>query len=185
MQRSARTSLSDLQPYAGRPVGLTALAVLAALLCAVPAQAQWKWRNAQGAVQYSDMPPPAGVPDKDVLARPASSLTVTLRPAGGAASAPVTPNAANAGMQPTAAASAASRPDGKRDTEEAAARRQAEENARAQAENCRRAREYARTLESGMRVARLNDKGEREVIDDAQRQKELARSRDVISSNCR
>ena len=57
--------------------------------------------------------------------------------------------------------------------DEAVAKAKAEEQrvAAAKAENCKRAREQIRTLESGMRMARINDKGEREVLDDKARAK--------------
>ena len=62
----------------------------ALLLCvALPAQAQWKWKDANGKVQYSDLPPPAGTPEKDILQRPASAtrLIVVAPPGSGASAA--------------------------------------------------------------------------------------------------
>lgn len=41
------------------------------------------------------------------------------------------------------------------------------------------------TLDSGMRMARLNDKGEREVLDDAQRAAELKRVNQIIAQDCK
>ena len=35
-----------------------------------PAHAQWQWRDKNDRVQYSDVPPPSSVPDKDILQRP-------------------------------------------------------------------------------------------------------------------
>src|SRR5204863_1956446 len=49
------------------------LAVLAASLVALPAAAQWKWRDKGGHVQYSDLPPPAGTAEGDILGRPSGS----------------------------------------------------------------------------------------------------------------
>jgi hypothetical protein len=40
------------------------------------------------------------------------------------------------------------------------------------------------SLRSGMRVARINDKGEREVLDDAQRNAQIQRTQEAINSNC-
>ncbi|MEW6704779.1 MAG: DUF4124 domain-containing protein, partial [Pseudomonadota bacterium] len=74
----------------------------------------------------------------------------------------------------------------KAEQERQAARKQEEERAAAQrAENCTRAKEYMRTLDSGMRIARVNEKGEREFLDDKQRADETQRTRQVISSECR
>jgi len=56
--------------------------------------------------------------------------------------------------------------------------------AAARADNCSRAKEQMRTLDSGMRMARTNAKGEREVLDDAARAAETARARNVVASDC-
>ena len=41
------------------------------------------------------------------------------------------------------------------------------------------------TLDSGMRMARINDKGEREILDDQQRAAELQRTNQAIAENCK
>ena len=46
------------------------LATLLGLTFAMPASAQWKWRDKNGQTQYSDLAPPAGTPDHDILQRP-------------------------------------------------------------------------------------------------------------------
>ena len=68
-----------------------------------------------------------------------------------------------------------------------AARKKADEEraAASRAENCKRAMSAKATLESGMRMARVNDKGEREVLDDAQRAAELKRVNAIIASDCK
>jgi hypothetical protein len=42
-----------------------------------------------------------------------------------------------------------------------------------------------RSLDSGMRLARVNDRGEREILDDKQRAEETQRARSVVASDCR
>ena len=42
-----------------------------------------------------------------------------------------------------------------------------------------------RSLEDGMRIARTNDKGEREILDDQQRAQEIERTKQGMSSNCK
>ena len=61
----------------------------------------------------------------------------------------------------------------------------AEAQAKAQAENCTRARRAKATFESGQRIARVNAKGEREFVEDAERQSELKRLEGVIASDCK
>ncbi len=162
--------------------------VLAALLgstLALPASAQWKWRDKNG-VQYSDLPPPPGVAESDILQRPAAATRRANAPA------------------PAAAASAASGAPGlapktvdseleakrKKTEEEANAKKKAEEKAEetrvaaAKADNCTRAQAQLRTLDSGVRLAQMNEKGERIVMDDTARASESKRARDMIAQNC-
>jgi hypothetical protein len=122
------------------------------------------------------------VGDKDIMRRPS-----------GVRSAPA-PSAA-----PAASAAASAAPDARprvdpelearrkhAEQEQAAQRKRAEEQAAAvRAENCKRAQEHLRTLDSGMRMARLNDKGEREVLDDKARAEEGNHARTVAAENCR
>lgn len=150
-----------------------------------PALAQYKWRDAAGNVQYSDRPPPAGTPEKDILAQPRTAK----RPA---VAAPATP-AAPASTEASASAPGnvkASDPElearKKKEKEQQDAKRKAAEEALAKQkqENCQRARSYLRTLEDGIRISRTNDKGEREILDDKQRAEEVDRAKQGISSNC-
>src|SRR5512143_604391 len=75
-------------------------AVLLAMLgvaLASPAQAQWKWRDQRGQVQYSDLPPPPGVPEQNILSRPSASRSrvAVMSPTASAPS--ITPSAAAPG----------------------------------------------------------------------------------------
>lgn len=52
------------------------------------------------------------------------------------------------------------------------------------ADNCKRAKAQLAMLESGVRVARPNDKGEREFLDDKARADEVNRTRGAVNDNC-
>jgi len=154
---------------------------LGSALC-TPALAQWKWRDEAGRVQYSDLPPPAGVSEAQILQRP----NTTQRKAN--ASAAANPAAASA---PALAAAKTVEP------ELEAKRRQAEQDkiakqkaedeklAASRAENCTRAKSHLRAIDDGMRLSRVNTKGEREILDDKQRAEEASRTRALISAECR
>ena len=45
-------------------------------------------------------------------------------------------------------------------------------------------RRHAQALDSGVRIARTNDKGERYFLSDDQRQEELAKTRQSMESGC-
>jgi hypothetical protein len=163
---------------------LHAVAVLAlAGLMALPAAAQWKWRDATGNVQYSDRPPPQGVLDKDVLSRPRSGPVAANKPAPAAPS----PSAA-ASTSPLAGKMRDPELEARRqktEKEDEARKKQAEEKqAAARAETCQRTRAHLKAVEDGMRLAQMNSKGEYEVLDDKQRAEEAKRTRDMISRDC-
>lgn len=155
----------------------------ALVLVILPAHAQWKWKDRNGQTHVSDLPPPRDIPEKDVLQRPAEPV----RRAGAAAP------AASAASNAVATAETRPRVDPalearrQKAEQEQKARAKAEEDrvATQRAENCQRARQHLAGLESGMRVARLNDKGEREILDDKGRADEVQRTRQVIASECR
>lgn len=170
---------------------LPVLALVIGTIAPGDADAQWKWRDARGQVTVSDLPPPRDIPERDILQRPA--VPPSARPTA-AATAPVSETGA------TAPAAPPPRPSGvdpelearRKAAEQEQAARQKEEQrqqevrlAQQRADNCARARESLRTLESGMRMARVNEKGERVVVDDQTRAAELERARRVIASDCR
>lgn len=160
----------------------------ALLLAVLPAHAQWKWKDSKGQTHISDLPPPRDIPDKDVLQRPSEIARKTPVPSGTAAS-----DAAPAA--PAASAVAATKPRVDPEIEARRARIEQEQKAKAKAEedrlaaqraeNCARAKQQLAGVESGMRLARVNDKGEREILDDKARAEEAQRARQAIASECR
>ncbi len=161
------------------------LAGITVAAIALPADAQWKWRDKAGRWQYSDLPPPPDIADKDIVGRPPGARTA--RTGAG----PVAAGAASAASAPAPALPRAGEPEleAKRKAAEQAEadKRKADEAklAAARAENCSRAREQLRTLDSGIRIARVNAQGEREVLDDAARAESTRRAREAVASECR
>lgn len=160
---------------------------LLALVCTVPlaASAQWQWLDQSGRKVFSDKAPPPDIAPNRILKRPAGA------PAPAAQSEAPAPTATAAA--PTAAA--LPKPSGKdaaleekRKQAEAAeaAKRKAEEEklAVAKADNCNRARASKAAFDSGVRITRVNEKGEREFLDDAQRAAELQRLESMITREC-
>jgi hypothetical protein len=159
------------------------------LTAAIAAQAQYQWVDKDGRRVFSDRPPPADIPAKNVLTQPRGARAPQAAPvAGPAASASEPASAAAAAPRPPAAGVDKALEEKKKQNEAAeAARKKADEEraAASRAENCKRAMSAKATLESGMRMARVNDKGEREVLDDAQRAAELKRVHAIIASDCK
>jgi hypothetical protein len=163
------------------------LALLAASLIALPAEAQWKGRDKGGHVQYSDLPPPPGTAENDILGRPNAGMqrrgiqpTTAAEAASGAAS--------SASAAPKTPAEAELEAKRKKAEAETVAKAKADQDrlAALRADNCNRARQQLTTLKSGIRMVQTNAKtGEREYLDDKQRADETRRTEDVIASDCK
>ena len=159
-------------------------ALVIASLCS-PALAQWKWRDKNNQVQYSDLPPPQGVPEASILQRPAAASRRAL-PAVAASSAQAAASAAS-GLATTKGVEPELEAKLRKDEQAKATKSKAEADklAAQRADNCDRARLQLRGLEDGLRVARINEKGEREVLDDKGRAEETARTRETINADCK
>lgn len=162
-------------------------------LTCMAASAQWQWVDKDGRKVFSDRAPPADVLDKNILKRPpgrgqnapaaeaAGPESQAAPEATAPALAPAVPKGAGAGVDKDLEAKKKQAADAE------AARRKAEEerNTKAKIENCARAKQAKTTYESGIRVARTNAAGEREIMDDAARAAEIKRIQGVISADCK
>lgn len=157
----------------------------------LPALAQWQWIDSAGKTVFSDRAPPPEVPDKAIRKRPSA-----------AGAADPGPDASGPSIMPAASAASATSPASaqvirRTDSALAAKAKQAEQADMAQrgaqearlrqarADNCARAKSALAHLSSGQRVARSNDKGEREVLDDAARALEQRRLQSVVDTECK
>jgi type IV secretory pathway VirB10-like protein len=157
-----------------------------ALFC-MSAFAQWQWLDRDGRKVFSDRAPPADVPEKNILKRPGRNLSLPETPAT-EGTAPTTTAPTGAVPTPKKSELDAKLEEKKKQAEQAeAAKRKAEEArmAQAQAENCTRAKKAKSSLDSGVRMATINAKGEREVMDDAARAAETKRLQGIIASECK
>jgi len=150
--------------------------LLLALLipCAVWAGQVFEWKDASGKPHFSDQPPIG------VDAKPIGIKTNPPKPSG---------PPAGAGAQSNGAKTWTEKNDdfAKRKAEEqdaeAKAREEDAQNKRKQ-EACDSAKAQLKLLESGRRVQRMDEKGERVVLDDAAREQEMARIRENMKQAC-
>jgi Domain of unknown function (DUF4124) len=161
---------------------LVLLAALLGSLLTMPAQAQWKWRDKAGQTQYSDLAPPPGTAEADILQRP--TVTQVRAPV---AAAPAASAASGADALKPKTVEPELEAKRRKAEQEKADKAKVEDDRRvaAQSDNCARARSYLRTLQDGVRITRANDKGEREYLDDKGRADETKRTRDIVSSDCK
>lgn len=156
--------------------------------------AQWLWIDSAGNKVFSDTAPPPGTPDKNILRKPGNRPEPKLSEP---AAAPAVTGAGAAANAP--ASGAAPKPTGKDEqleakkkladklAEEAAQAKkktEADQYAKARAENCERAKRAKATLDAGTRLSTTNAKGEREIMDDKARAAEAKRADDVVRSDC-
>lgn len=153
------------------------LICLALCLYALAASAQWQWMDKDGRKVFSDRAPPSDIPEKNILKRP-----------GGRGFAPPAPVAAPAAEPAAASGVDKALVEKRKQAEDAeAAKRKAEEerNSRLMAENCQRAQQAKAALDSGGRMSRINEKGEREFFDENAIATEGQRLQGIINENCR
>lgn len=160
--------------------------------------AQWQWIDGNGKKVFSDQAPPISVPEKNIVQRPGGTAAPRIpAPSQSQSPSPSQPaaTAASAALPRASASAGLPRPSGvDRDLEEKTRRAEdadkarqaaeAERVARAKADNCARARQGRSTFDSGIRIARINANGEREIMDDTARAAETQRLQSIIDSEC-
>lgn len=164
----------------------------AVCLLSMAASAQWQWVDTAGRKVFSDRAPPIDVPEKNILKRPGIRGTTA-----NVSNASTDASVAGAGAPASAPQGVASEPklsgvdqallDKKKKAEQAqAAQRKAQEEnlLKAKVESCARAKQAKATLDSGMRLAQINEKGQREILDQAQRAAEAKRIESIIEADC-
>jgi len=162
-------------------------------LLPLSASAQWAWTDKDGRKIFSDRAPPAEVPDKSIFKRPGrasspiaqdTNATADAREPAAKASAPALPGAMGAKVAGVDKELAERK---KKEEQAQAALRKADEErlGKAKADNCQRAKQAQKELESGIRLSRINSQGEREVMDDAARAAEATRLQSIVNSDCK
>jgi hypothetical protein len=174
-----------MKPRSLRLFTACALMLLAQL---AHAQATYVWIDEKGTRVFSDRPPPPNTPGSRILKAP-RALQLAEPASAAAPSAPAPSASAAAAGKPAAAPTLAERDADlkKRAFDRAESERKAQDEAEHKAqqlENCKAARQMAAQVESGMRMARINEKGEREVLGDAERAQQLQRAQRVLAG-CR
>ena len=161
------------------------------------AVAQYQWIDANGRKVYSDQPPPTSVPSKKILQQPgkaasSSSAVINDDPTAGTAGPAALANPATADTVAPAKKEAAGKDkelEAKKklaeDAEAAKKKTEQEANAKAKAYNCERAKRSKASLDSGVRIATTNAKGERIIMDDAARTVESKRIEGIMAADCK
>ena len=175
--------------------GLAIAAAVATLAHAgAAAAAQYQWRDAQGRMVYSDLPPPATIaPDRIIKApAPRSGVAAPLIQAPATAP-PAAPPIAAAGPRAAVAVDASQTIADrelayrKRTAEREEREKKALEESRRKfelAQACTDAKGDIRSLESGQRISRIDAAGERTFLSDGERAERLKAARKSVGERC-
>ena len=142
-------------------ITLMSLCVVGAF-AATHASAQiYQWKDADGKTIISDKPAPVGIDTQKKIETPKSET--------------------QAPEQKTLADKDLEFRKRKKESQEKAEKEQQEQAAAAsKKESCDNTRRYLSALESGERIASRNDKGERIIMEDAQRAQETAKAKQIL-----
>lgn len=150
-------------------LGLVLLASILALPVVANAQI-YKWKDKDGVMRYSDMPPPSNVEYESLSGK----KFTPPKPAEAPAAAP---------KEPEAKGKAEAKPQ--ETPEQMKERKRIEEaDAKARQQNCSAARANLKAFEQGGRISRVNEAGEREYLDDAALAQNAEQARKDIAQYC-
>ncbi|WP_319238668.1 DUF4124 domain-containing protein [uncultured Propionivibrio sp.] len=139
-------------------------------LCLVTATAVasaqiYRWKDENGRIVFSDKPPEGRVRQQEKLDTPLSS--------------------ASGGAQKNLAEQEISFQKRQKEARERAEKTDKEEAAQAEKqEYCTSLRRQLMALESGERIVRRDENGERQFLEDAQREQEIAKVRQAMQNTC-
>lgn len=165
-------------------VTATSLAI-SALLIASACQAQYVWLDEKGNKQFSDLPPPANISKDKIIKGPNRSTAATSStPTPTEASSTVGASAANEQLKKPVTTASKNEDYNKRKAEQEEKEKKSAAEQQANSEklkNCERARAYQKTLESGQRIANTGANGEKNILNDAQRDQELKDTQRILN----
>lgn len=144
----------------------------------------YKWKDKNGVVRYSDIPPPSNVPHQSLGKKTSKEPAAT----------PEAPTAAPAPDAAPVAAPQQKTPEeppmvdaDKQQKEEEAARQKAaaaEAEQKQKQELCANAKAKLQSLQQGGRIYKMNEKGEREFMDDSALAQGVADAQAEVDKNC-
>lgn len=142
-----------------------------------------KWVDEKGKVHYSDQPPPANVKAEVLRSTPSPAASDGVAVPGNAEK----PAAASAPAAPKTVAEREAELKKEQQKKKEAAEKTAREQEAVEAKkaNCLANQKNLRALQEGMRMVEINEKGERSYIDDAERQRRIAKAQENINDSCK
>ncbi len=146
----------------------------------------YKWKDKNGRVRYSDTPPPSNVKQEAIIGKKKAAVPTSnepLAPVEGAAVAPAAPISKDI-IPPVNPEDMAAEKRQREAEAEKNNKLEREAEAKRKAENCSAARANMETYAQGGRVYKMNEKGEREYLDENSFKAGRDKAQQQISENC-
>jgi Domain of unknown function (DUF4124) len=163
--------------------------VLCALLIALPSLGHaeiYKWKDKNGAIRYTDTPPPSNIKQEAIGKKKAIEPTGKA-PLAAVEGAPVVVSKdgkKEVSKAPMSKEDEAAQIRQRNAEAEKRNKQEKEAEAKRKAENCKGAKANFETYKQGGRVYKMNEKGEREYMDDKDLQDGKAQAQKEIDENC-
>lgn len=143
--------------------------------------AQYVWLDEKGVKQFSDQPPPPGVPKNRILKGPGAKAATPTASSDSPASAPAP--AAPPASAPLSIAERNAEFNKRRQEQAEKEKKLADDASRAEAKrkNCARAREFQQSLDSGTRISQFDEAGNKGVMNDDQRAQASRENKQVLA----
>jgi len=167
------------------------ISIILGMAIALPAGAQiYQWKDKDGKIHFSDLPPPSQ--SSTQTKAPKQQPVTVLEPANDEDEGEAGDKTKEGGTEPAAdAAPAQEKSPAEQRAEESRKRRAAaeakekeEQDAARAAQNCQRARTQYAALNSGQRISRLTETGERKFLNEEELAAETERTREMMEAFC-
>jgi hypothetical protein len=149
----------------------------------------YKWKDKDGVVRYSDTPPPPNIKPESVsgkkTAKPTANSSSTGSTDAKAAPVAVTPNKSSEfkDLAPSPEEEAAKLRQRNAEIEKKN-KQEKEAQAKLKEENCKAAKANHEAYAQGGRVYKMNEKGEREYMDDNELKEGAEKAQAEVNANC-
>jgi Domain of unknown function (DUF4124) len=142
----------------------------------------YKWKDKNGAIRYSDTPPPSNV-KQEAIGRNKATTPTGKEPLASVENAPPVKASDNPAVPENSDAAAAAQRQRNAEAEKNN-KQEKEAEAKRKAENCKAAKANFETYTQGGRIYKMNEKGEREYVNDADLEEGKAKAQQEINENC-
>jgi hypothetical protein len=147
----------------------------------------YKWKDKYGAIRYTDTPPPSNIKQEALRGKKAVNPTGSqpLEPVSGQQATPAKEGKKGAAKeQPMSKEDEAAQIRQRNAEAEKRNKQEKELETKRKAENCTGAKANFETYKQGGRVYKMNEKGEREYMDDKDLQEGKTQAQKEIDENC-